>query len=141
MSAPSSPLSAHTDAAAAANNNTINKTTTGTPLSFTPPRSSHRDHNNNGDDNRGVDIKHHNPHHHSQRSSTKYHQHFAELQEEDIAIVKAHRWKGFSEQLDFIDRLCEMVDSLRFVDRPLRSDSLCVELTKLNADPARLLGW
>jgi phosphatidylinositol 4-kinase B len=53
-----------------------------------------------------------------------------------------HKWEGFSEQLDFVDRLNELVDSLRFVDRPLRTEMLHKEVAKWNAGkvPAKLAG-
>jgi hypothetical protein len=37
-------------------------------------------------------------------------------------------WKGLSAQLDFTNRLTDLVDTLRFVDRPLRCDHLKAEL-------------
>jgi hypothetical protein len=43
-----------------------------------------------------------------------------------------HYWDGFSEQLDFIDRLNDLVESLRFIDRPARTDALKKQLTKWN---------
>lgn len=43
-----------------------------------------------------------------------------------------HYWDGFSEQLDFIDRLNDLVESLRFIDRAARSDTFKKQLTKWN---------
>jgi len=43
-----------------------------------------------------------------------------------------HFWDGFSEQLDFIGRLNDLVESLRFIDRANRSETLKKELTKWN---------
>lgn len=44
------------------------------------------------------------------------------------------------EQLDFIDRLNEVVESLRFMDRNVRGDAFKKELAKWNDAPV-LLGW
>lgn len=41
-------------------------------------------------------------------------------------------WDGFERQIDFIGRLNALVDHLRFVDRPLRGDTLKKQLTKWN---------
>ena len=51
-----------------------------------------------------------------------------------FAASPSHRspqWNGFAVQLDFVDRLTELVDSLRYVDRPLRTETLCRDLAKL----------
>jgi hypothetical protein len=47
---------------------------------------------------------------------------------------------SFCDQLDFIERLSELVESLRFIDRPLRTQVLCNELEKWNENPDSL-GW
>ena len=39
-------------------------------------------------------------------------------------------WKGLSTQLDFIEKITDLVDTLRFVDRPLRTDTLKAELSE-----------
>ena len=38
------------------------------------------------------------------------------------------QWSGFAEQLDFIARINKIVDDLRFVDRPLRTETFCKEI-------------
>ena len=38
-------------------------------------------------------------------------------------------WKGLTTQLDFIEKVTDMVDMLRFVERPLRTDVLKAELS------------
>jgi hypothetical protein len=43
-----------------------------------------------------------------------------------------HVWDGYSEQLDFMDRLNDLVESLRFIDRPLRTETLRKQLAKWN---------
>ena len=52
----------------------------------------------------------------------------------------SYQWSSFGEQLDFISKLTDLVDSLRFVDRPLRTDTLCKLLVKLNENTSSL-GW
>ena len=55
-----------------------------------------------------------------------------------------HRYVGFQcfpEQLDFIQRLNTIVESLRFVDRPLRTKCLLAEVAKWNENPLQQLGW
>lgn len=42
--------------------------------------------------------------------------------------------------MDFISKLTDLVDSLRFVDRPLRTEALCKFLMKLNENSSSL-GW
>ena len=42
---------------------------------------------------------------------------------------------GFTKQLEFIYKLTDLVDKLRFIDRPLRGESLCSGLAKLNESP------
>eukprot|EP01038_Epipyxis_sp_PR26KG_P010184 gene10184-13702_t len=54
---------------------------------------------------------------------------------------KPLHWSGFSEQLDFINRLNDLVDSLRQVDRPLRREVLVKEIDKWNENPLKYLGW
>lgn len=39
-------------------------------------------------------------------------------------------WKGLSAQLDFTNKLTDLVDTLRFIDRPLRCDHLKAELLR-----------
>eukprot|EP00428_Durinskia_dybowskii_P079935 CAMPEP_0170429690 /NCGR_PEP_ID=MMETSP0117_2-20130122/40446_1 /TAXON_ID=400756 /ORGANISM="Durinskia baltica, Strain CSIRO CS-38" /LENGTH=1104 /DNA_ID=CAMNT_0010689083 /DNA_START=733 /DNA_END=4047 /DNA_ORIENTATION=+ len=50
-------------------------------------------------------------------------------------------FQGFSDQLDFIQKLNVVVESLRFVDRPLRTKCLLKEIAKWNANPTQELGW
>ena len=59
--------------------------------------------------------------------------------EEDQSVVEdpedsllMHYWDGFSEQLDFMDRLNDLVESLRFIDRPARSETFRKQLAKWN---------
>ena len=52
----------------------------------------------------------------------------------------AYQWSSFGEQLDFIEKLTDLVDKLRFVDRPLRTETLCKTLGKLNEKSSEL-GW
>jgi hypothetical protein len=47
---------------------------------------------------------------------------------------------GYCEQIRFIDRLSELVESLRFIHRPSRTDALCRELSKWNQSES-ILGW
>jgi hypothetical protein len=47
---------------------------------------------------------------------------------------------GYCEQIRFIDRLSELVESLRFIHRPFRTDALCRELAKWNQHES-MLGW
>ena len=42
---------------------------------------------------------------------------------------------GFTKQLEFIHKLTDLVDRLRFVDRPLRNQMLCDGLTEINESP------
>jgi phosphatidylinositol 4-kinase len=64
--------------------------------------------------------------------------------EDDLEDHSRHKncyqWSSFGDQLDFIERLTDLVDKLRFVDRPLRTEMLCKALTKLNENMAEL-GW
>lgn len=53
---------------------------------------------------------------------------------------QTYDWNGFAEQLDFMEKMTEVVESLRFMDRPLRTDQLRKEVDKWNDDP-NLLGW
>lgn len=48
-------------------------------------------------------------------------------------------WNGFSEQLDFMDRLNDLVESLRFIDRPARTETFRKELVKWNKHMLRQL--
>mmetsp|Transcript_16896 Transcript_16896/g.25457 ORF Transcript_16896/g.25457 Transcript_16896/m.25457 type:complete len:1193 (+) Transcript_16896:119-3697(+) len=48
-------------------------------------------------------------------------------------------WKGLSAQLDFIERLTELVDGLRNVDRPLRTEHFKTELLKQFTDSGGIL--
>lgn len=57
-----------------------------------------------------------------------------------------HFWEGFSEQIDFIGRINELVESLRFIDRSNRSETLKKQLSKWNSNlngsvESFLLGW
>ena len=45
---------------------------------------------------------------------------------------------GFIKQLEFIHKLTDLVEKLRFVDRPLRGDALIKGLKKLNEKPSEL---
>ena len=55
-----------------------------------------------------------------------------------------HHYEGFQnfpEQLDFINKLNVVVESLRFIDRPLRTKCLLKEVAKWNERPLEELGW
>lgn len=47
----------------------------------------------------------------------------------------------FSEQLDFMEELTSLAEKLRFIDRPLRTDYLKKELTKMNTLRSSSFGW
>lgn len=49
---------------------------------------------------------------------------------DDRAVL--HVWEGFCDQLDFINRINTLVESLRFEDRPMRTEILRKELLKMN---------
>lgn len=55
---------------------------------------------------------------------------------ENITTTKQviHYWDGFAQQIDFVGRLDALVESLRFIDRELRTETLQKEVTKWN-DP------
>jgi hypothetical protein len=55
-------------------------------------------------------------------------------------IEKALFSIGYSEQLDFVERLCNLAESLRFIARETRNATLKTELTKWNDAPSTL-GW
>ncbi len=48
------------------------------------------------------------------------------------ALAYVQTWEGFSEQLDFINNLNDLVESLRFLDRSIRTETLRKELSKWN---------
>ena len=48
---------------------------------------------------------------------------------------------GFTKQLEFIHKLTNLVENLRFVDRLQRTESLCAGLAKINESPEDLGVW
>ena len=48
---------------------------------------------------------------------------------------------GFTKQLEFIHKLTSLVENLRFIDRLLRTESLCAGLAKINESPEDLGVW
>jgi phosphatidylinositol 4-kinase len=51
-----------------------------------------------------------------------------------------NNWIGFGGQIDFFDKLTTIVDNLRFIERPLRTETLMTALHELNNSPDKL-GW
>lgn len=54
----------------------------------------------------------------------------------DLKGKMPDRWKGFSMQLDFVDKVTTVVDSLRFVDRPERSSTFARTLKQWDIEGA-----
>lgn len=48
------------------------------------------------------------------------------------SVLPQHYWEGFSQQLDFLGRVNGLVDSLRNVDRPLRSETFKEHVQRWN---------
>lgn len=57
-----------------------------------------------------------------------------EVKENGAVEAVAANWEGLATQLNFMDRLTTLVDSLRFIERPLRSAHLCSALVKWNKE-------
>jgi len=49
----------------------------------------------------------------------------------DASFTQRVIWQGLSDQLDWVESLTDLVDTLRFVERPLRAEVLKRELSKL----------
>lgn len=75
------------------------------------------------------------------KSSSSDHLSIARDEDADHTRTKnSYQWGSFGEQLDFIENLTDLVDKLRFVDRSLRTETLCKSLSKLNENISQL-GW
>lgn len=67
--------------------------------------------------------------------------------DENSGCLASLSWMGFVNQLDFMKHLTDMVDNLRFVDRPLRTETLRQQLDVLcistleSANSTALRGW
>ncbi len=91
-------------------------------------KKSNSNHNNNNNSNDGDDILNLDDHDHGNhdRPST--------------SLGSRHTADYFTGQMDFIKHLTDMVESLRFIDRPLRTEKLQQWLSKYNDEPWKF-GW